>query len=197
MCLLVLAGAFAILALTPFPENGSVRNWVEYSEIWRNYFLAGAGLAATIGLWLAYVRTRAADQQARVAQEAHFTDLFTKAIEQLGNDKSLAVRLGGIRALERIAADSPKDRWPIVKFCAAYVRENAKWPQDENWEPVPSHCNPRDTLEVPQDIQAAIDVIGTVKSLDPSLIDEMALIYLTNAPSIRILKAGGYDDAEP
>jgi hypothetical protein len=45
-------------------------------------------------------------EQLRVAQESQITDRFTKAIEQLGSDK-LAIRLGGIYALERIAKDSP------------------------------------------------------------------------------------------
>ena len=62
-----------------------------------------------------------------VSKEEHRTDLFTKAIEQLGSDK-LEVRLGGIYALERIARDSEKDHWPIMEVLTAYVRENAPWP---------------------------------------------------------------------
>jgi uncharacterized protein YjbI with pentapeptide repeats len=64
-----------------------------------------------------------------IAQEKQTTDLFTKAIEQLGSDK-LEVRLGGIYALERIARDSEKDHWPIMEVLTAYVRENAAWPPE-------------------------------------------------------------------
>src|SRR5262249_36252069 len=49
---------------------------------------------------------------------------FTKAIAQLGDTK-LAVRLGGIYALERIAKDSEKDHWPIMEVLTSYVRENS------------------------------------------------------------------------
>lgn len=49
------------------------------------------------------------------SQERNLTDLFTKAIEQLGNKESLEVRLGGIYALERIARESAKDHWPIME----------------------------------------------------------------------------------
>lgn len=60
-------------------------------------------------------------------QEKNITDLYTKAIGQLGSDK-LEVRLGGIYALERIARESGKDHWPIMEVLTAYVRENAPWP---------------------------------------------------------------------
>ena len=54
----------------------------------------------------------------RVANESQVTDRFTKAIDQLGSERSdkdgkpvpnLEVWLGGIYAFERIARDSPRD----------------------------------------------------------------------------------------
>jgi uncharacterized protein YjbI with pentapeptide repeats len=63
-------------------------------------------------------------------QEKNITELYTKAVEQLGTDK-LEVRLGAIYALERIARDSQKDHWPIMEVLIAYVRENAPWPTEE------------------------------------------------------------------
>ena len=47
---------------------------------------------------------------------------FTRAVDQLGDEK-LQIRLGGIYALERIANESEKDYWPIVKIFTAYIRE--------------------------------------------------------------------------
>ena len=44
----------------------------------------------------------AAQQTVAVAQEGQITERFTRAIEQLGSDK-IAIRLGGIYALERVA----------------------------------------------------------------------------------------------
>lgn len=61
-----------------------------------------------------------------MAQEKQITDLYVKAIEQLGSDK-LEVRLGGIYALERIARDSDKDHGPIMEVLTAYVREKSPW----------------------------------------------------------------------
>ena len=40
----------------------------------------------------------------------------------------MAIRLGGIYALERIAKDSEKDHGPIMEVLTAYVRENAPRP---------------------------------------------------------------------
>jgi Pentapeptide repeats (8 copies) len=66
----------------------------------------------------------------RTAQEGQITDRFTKAINQLGETgpEKLAIRLGGIYALERIARDSARDHWPIMEILTAYVREHAPWP---------------------------------------------------------------------
>ena len=61
----------------------------------------------------------------QVAQEGQITERFTRAIEQLGSEK-MAIRLGGIYALERIANDSDKDYWPIIETLTAYVRERAR-----------------------------------------------------------------------
>ena len=61
----------------------------------------------------------------RLQQEGQFTDRFTKAVAQLGDDK-LEIRLGGLYALERIAKDSPKDHWTVMEILSAYIRENAK-----------------------------------------------------------------------
>jgi Pentapeptide repeats (8 copies) len=63
----------------------------------------------------------------RTSQEGQITDRFTKAINQLGETgpEKLAIRLGGIYALERIARDSERDHWPIMEVLTAYVRENA------------------------------------------------------------------------
>jgi uncharacterized protein YjbI with pentapeptide repeats len=61
----------------------------------------------------------------RLQQEGQFTDRFTKAITQIGDEK-LEVRLGGLFALERVAKDSPKDHPAIMEVLSAYVREKSK-----------------------------------------------------------------------
>ncbi len=49
------------------------------------------------------------------------TDLYTKAVEQLGSADA-AVRLGGLYALERVAQDNPGQRQTIVNVLCAYLR---------------------------------------------------------------------------
>ena len=89
------------------------------------------GLLVLVGLYWTSRRVLAAERtvrvgqaNVRVAEEGQITDRFTKAIAQLGDDK-MAIRLGGIYALERIAKDSEKDYGPIMEVLTAYVRENA------------------------------------------------------------------------
>lgn len=97
----------------------------------------GALLAAPFILIKAWVNERTA----RTAEQGHITDRITKAVEQLGAEKTvkvledgktvertepnLEVRLGAIYALERIAQDSERDHIPIMETLCAYVRENS------------------------------------------------------------------------
>ena len=85
--------------------------------------------------------TSVAQNNVRVAQEGYLTEGFARAIEQLG-DKEMAIRLGGIYALEQIAKDSEKDHGRIMEVLTAYVREKAPR-QEEDPQPAPArHCRP-------------------------------------------------------
>ena len=93
------------------------------------------GLLVLAGLYWTSRRVLAAEDNVRVAQdnvrvaeEGHLTDRFTKAIAHLGAD-NMAIRLGGIYALERIAKDSEKDHGPIMEVLTAFVREHAPAPR--------------------------------------------------------------------
>jgi Pentapeptide repeats (8 copies) len=110
---------------------GALGYWAKDSE--RLYRLALI-IAGLIGIPLLISRTyaanksaRAADAQARTAEQGHITDRFTAAVEQLGSDK-MTVRLGAIYALERISRDSWRDHGTIMETLTAFVRERAKWP---------------------------------------------------------------------
>jgi len=67
------------------------------------------GLAMTVGTY-------------RLSLQGQLTDRYTKAIEQLGDDK-LDIRLGGIYALERLAVDSKRDHPTVVQVLSAFVRD--------------------------------------------------------------------------
>ena len=89
----------------------------------------------------------------RVTVERHMTDRFVQAIDQLGKD-NLEIRLGGIYALERMAATSEKDHWTIMEVLTAYLREHARWKED----PIAGEQQPVPLLAA--DIQAILTVLG-------------------------------------
>jgi Pentapeptide repeats (9 copies) len=91
----------------------------------RTGLAAGAGAGAAVGLMLAFRRQHhqeiATDLTDRDATERRITELYTKAVEQLGSDKA-PVRLGGLYALERLAQDNRAHRQTIVNVICAYLR---------------------------------------------------------------------------
>ncbi|MFI6741223.1 pentapeptide repeat-containing protein [Nonomuraea sp. NPDC050451] len=94
-------------------------------EIVRTALAAGAGAGAAITLILAFRRQRhhevVAASTEHDASERRVTELYTKAVEQLGNDQA-PVRLGGLYALERLARDTPVLSQTIVDVICAYLR---------------------------------------------------------------------------
>ncbi len=91
----------------------------------RTGLAAGAGAGAAVGLMLAFRRQHHQEIATLLtdldATERRITELYTKAVEQLGNDKA-PVRLGGLYALERLAQDNPGQRSTIVNVICAYLR---------------------------------------------------------------------------
>ena len=86
------------------------------------------GVILLFGIFFAWEELKStrkfSNETLRVSEQGQITERFTRAIEQLGGDK-LAMRLGGIYALERIANDSLKDHWQVMEVLTAYVREMA------------------------------------------------------------------------
>jgi uncharacterized protein YjbI with pentapeptide repeats len=91
----------------------------------RTGLAAGAGAGAAVGLMLAFRRQHHQEIATVLtdldATERRITELYTKAVEQLGSDKA-PVRLGGLYALERLAQDNPAHRQTIVNVICAYLR---------------------------------------------------------------------------
>lgn len=101
-----------------------------WSEIARNFGILIAGI---IGLGIAWWRSRAANMQAKAALEQndlarrdHITELFNRAVGQLGDDK-LEVRLGAIYTLRAICEDRTYRPYaePIIQTLSAYVRNRS------------------------------------------------------------------------
>ena len=91
----------------------------------RTGLAAGAGAGAAVGLMLAFRRQHHQEIATVLtdldATERRITELYTKAVEQLGSDKA-PVRLGGLYALERLAQDNAAQRQTIVNVICAYLR---------------------------------------------------------------------------
>src|SRR4029450_5434869 len=116
------------------------------------------GAALLVGLYFT-------SQTLRTMQEGQITDRFTKAITQVG-DTNLAIRLGGIYALERIAKDSASDHWSVMEVLTAFVREYSHGRSNPPWawmsmlfakDPL---LEDRAKFQPPADIQAVLTVIG-------------------------------------
>ncbi|MFJ7216565.1 pentapeptide repeat-containing protein [Amycolatopsis sp. NPDC098790] len=80
-------------------------------------------------------RDRVAQAVERDARERRLSELYLKAVEQLGSPQA-AVRHGGLYALERVAQDNPHQRQTVVNVICAYLR-NPYTPPPKNSQPRP------------------------------------------------------------
>ena len=64
---------------------------------------------------------KTARENAYDASQRRITELYVKAVEQIGHDKA-TVRLGALYSLERLAQDQPEQRQLIVDVICAYLR---------------------------------------------------------------------------
>ncbi|MBP2474002.1 hypothetical protein JOF53_002874 [Crossiella equi] len=130
--------------------------------------VVGTGGAAA--LWLAARRQRMTEigqqHQEHVAAateadaaERRVTELYTKAVEQLGSEKA-PVRLGGMYALERLAQNTPGQRQTIVNVLCAYLRMPYTPPDQD---PISAAAPPAAT---DQDAGLGNSPIGSAESAD-------------------------------
>jgi uncharacterized protein YjbI with pentapeptide repeats len=92
----------------------------------RTALLAGLiGVGALLAFWLSNRVYRIMARTLEVTEQGQITERYTKAIEQLGQAE-LAMRLGGIYALERIAKDSERDHPTVVEVLSAFVRDESR-----------------------------------------------------------------------
>lgn len=85
------------------------------NEIFRTLIQLAGGAVVLTGLYFT-------SRTLHVSQEGQITDRFNKAIDHLGSS-TLAIRLGGIYALARIAADSSRDAPTVVEIFASFLRD--------------------------------------------------------------------------
>ncbi len=126
------------------------------------FVVQGIGvIGIAIGLIFTWLRLRAAERTIQISMEGQITERFTRAIQQLG-DQKLPVCLGGIYALERIACDSPRDHWTIMEVLTAYVRMNVSYKSEQQVAKVQSNDSTPmpPTVWPPLEIQTILTVIG-------------------------------------
>ena len=157
--------AYFVMKLAPdwFVEEGVNKDEADARQGARTAGLAL--LAGAIGVIGAFYTARTFV----LNQAGQLTDRFSKAIEQLGH-KELAVRLGGIYALERIARDSRRDHPQVIEVLTAYVRERVTRQDEAPLEPgapdehdLPPQAYTSPSTPVPRpatDVQAALTVLA-------------------------------------
>ncbi len=123
-------------------------------KIWTAIVQAVGGAVLLVGLLFTARNLRATQDKLDIDRQGQLTNRFIQATGQLGAERkdgrpNIEVRLGGIYALNRIAADWPKDYWPITDVLTAYVRHNAAWSAA-----APAASPPA------TDIQAVLTVLG-------------------------------------
>ncbi|KKG13800.1 hypothetical protein EO98_12850 [Methanosarcina sp. 2.H.T.1A.6] len=182
--IILLSVLLSLLIVVPYlqVEYRGINNATEEATLENQYRATFAqilgGIAIGIGLYYTWRRITIADKNLKfaqetfeanqkiaqdnlkVSQEGQITERFTRAIDQLGN-KKMEIRLGGVYALERIANESEKDYWPIMRILAAYIREKSPL-KKENTEHKDAEEQKKDeTLST--DIQVILEVICNLK----------------------------------
>lgn len=125
---LVLTGiAILLLLVTTHPTTAAER-----IDVVKTALSVGAGTGGVVALVLTGRRQWHVEQAQRATEKSHqaaehdaterrITELYGKAVEQLGSDKA-PIRLGGLYALERLAQDNPGQRQTIVEVICGYLR---------------------------------------------------------------------------
>lgn len=104
-----------------------------------------AGVIVVLGLVYTAV-------QVGISRETHYTDRYTKAIDQLGHGKTI-VRVGGIFALKRLALNSVVDKPTVRYVLSSYLKAGAFLP------PGPKPAAATKHAQMEPDVQAALTVL--------------------------------------
>ena len=124
-----------------------------HGETMRNWALT---LGVPIGIGLAVWRSRVAGRQADIAERSLLHDRYQRGADMLGND-TLATRIGGIYALERLAREHAYEyHIQIMDLLCAFIRmpyqETGRDTQEE-------HSDEENNPRCRQDVEAAAIVI--------------------------------------
>ena len=114
------------------------------------------GAAVLLGVGFAYIQfsqqQQTSQQQLQASRDLLISNQVSKGFEQLGNENSVVVRLGGIYALEGVMNTSKEYHKPVLEALSAFVRYGTRDATGDG-RPAP-------------DIQAALTVIGRRAKID-------------------------------
>ena len=165
MCVTLIALVLLIVVIAVWVKSPA--NW---SAIHEYGLLIAAIIAFPLGFWRSRVAERqavAAHRQVETAEKGLLNERYQRGAEMLGNDV-LAVRLGGIYALQRLAKEQPGEyHVQIMRLLCAFVRnptvdrtEEPGLDRHQDGEAAETHQNdggarPR------QDVEAVMEAIAT------------------------------------
>lgn len=141
-----------------------------YWQGWKTVAAVAASLVAIATAVVAIQTFRVSQQGLGVSEQTlhantrqQTSDRFVKAIEQLANDKSPDVRIGGIYGLEQLARDSPSDHPTVFDVLTTYVRGHVPAGTDKCADPslnLDSVWQASPNAAPRADVQAVVDAIA-------------------------------------
>lgn len=134
------------------------------------------GLLAVGGVALGATMTL---RQVQANRDGQLIDLFTRAIEQIANDR-MSVRHGGMYALEQLAELSPRYRGHVHALITAFVRQRAPWPPVRSEEELAAE---RARLQgaLPDDVGTALGVLGRRRMVEGDAVSLLEHVDLRGA----------------
>ncbi len=177
VAIILLFVAVAVLAWDPWLREGASETESNGDTARTVGLLLGGVVALVFGVWRALVAERQVEsaqkqvevvqRQAETAQKGLLNDRYQRAAEMLGQGV-LAVRLGGIYALRRLAEEHPEEYYnQCMELLCAFARNPTK--DEEIRVSVYEEWGIQASL-VREDVQAAVSAIGL---RDPDLIERV------------------------
>ena len=123
------------------------------------------------------------------------TEIFSRAVEQLGSDK-IQICIGGIYTLERFSRDSLHDYGAVMEVLTAFVRQRARWTEPDAGAARPLPHGVPGTAdrrlphhELPADVAAALTVIIRRERADQEEEDARLDLRRTNLRQASLVRA--------
>jgi len=126
------------------------------------------GIAIFWNIVIARRQVTATQQQMVITQEQIITNRFSKAVEQLGSEQ-LAVRVGAIYSLERIAKDSIRDHWTVMEVLSFFIQDRC---------PLRNGNETSQKIDASKDVQAAVIVLGRRNLSQDPKVNNLDLTYI-------------------